>query len=53
MDFTQCNIPLVLQKNGEKVGKKSWKKSFGPLCMWTDVSLRTPGRKNRVAKCTL
>ena len=33
--------------------EKSWEKSFGPLCMWTDVRLRTPGRKNRVAKCTL
>ena len=37
----------------EKNGKKLEKKSFGPLCMWTDVRLRTPGRKNRVAKCTL
>ena len=44
----KCNIPLVLKKM-KKVGKKS----FGPLCMWTDVRLRTPGRKNRVAKCTL
>ena len=46
----KCITPLVPKKM-EKVRKKVLVRYV--CVLWTDVRLRTPGRKNRVAKCTL